>query len=153
MPVPAIANKLLNSQSRALLAAHFHLSSSTFSQVEAPGINLPQNCLILPLVCPTSLVTTFFLLISFPLDTLWEEGLTPADLRQADGEVMAKAFLEYISRNPCCNIMRSLHQVTTLIEDSSKNILRDHHLLDTLKHAYRELITTATSIAGGSEGQ
>ena len=64
---------------------------------------------------------------------------------------MALAFLQFVARNPRCNITTALSQLTSLIGDTSACLQRDCQLLDTLKHAHAELLTTAASIAGGSE--
>ena len=80
-------------------------------------------------------------------------GPTPTDIRQAAGESMAYAFLKFVARNPHHNITTALNRLSSLIKDTSKHLLHDHCLLDTLKHAHAELITAAASIAGGSEGQ
>ena len=57
------------------------------------------------------------------------------------------------NRNPCHNITTALTQLTSLIGDTSACLQCNHLLLDTLKHAHAELLSTAASIAGGSEDE
>ena len=65
--------------------------------------------------------------------------------------MMALAFLQFVARNRCYNITTALTQITSLIGDTSAHLQRDCLLLDTLKHAHAELLSTAASIAGGAE--
>ena len=66
---------------------------------------------------------------------------------------MALAFLQFVARNPHHNITTVLTQLTFLIGDTSTRLQHDHQLLDILKHAHAELLTTAASIAGDSEDE
>ena len=66
---------------------------------------------------------------------------------------MALTFLQFVARNPHHNITTMLTQLASLVGDTSARLQHDHQLLDTLKHAHAELLTTAASIAGGSEDE
>ena len=91
--------------------------------------------------------------VPFFLDIPWVRGPSPADIRQYAGETMALAFLQFVTRNPCCNITTMLTQLSSLIGDTSAHLQRDRQLLDTLRCAYAELLAAAASIAGGSEDE
>ena len=106
---------------------------------------------------PSSNYIIIFLsyLIDFPflLDIPWVRGPFPADIRQYAGKMMALTFLQFVARNPRCNITTALTQLSSLIGDTSAHLQHNCQLLDTLRHAHAELFATATSIAGGSEDE